>query len=515
MLRSLRQLRHLEPIFLLSIAVALTAITLAVISLVHEPTSSMGAAVLLLDVVQAFIILRIIWFVLRPTKIGLRRISKAAGDDPNAHASLRYQHLVETFSEMEEQAARTGGLRQLVETLYAGRVKRYNATKELVTDLHGRIAQETSTAMQRFVDGGQAATQLTEATEIVGQKVTGLSDHVARLSESSEKMRTCSSRLGDVGDQIEQQATTSLELIEKHAETASATSKLVHDLDEASAGIDGFVGMINDITARTRLLALNATIEAEHAGEAGKGFAVVASEVKTLAAQTDEATMRIAQHVSTMKQAVADVVSNVKVSEEMLDEIKSASGTVVKTLETQTQTIWDIEAAILFADESAQQVASAFTEISDQTNRACELASDVQIGAMTLESDAEMLGGVLDGEIQQAINRISDIFPVLVACDEEIELFVHNHTLAVKLTGLATDHAQIEVPEDCDEELKVGQAVAFRLPGHSGDLLGHVIAKSDSQCILSYAPAEDEFDQSAEQFDLKTFDQSVQQPVAA
>src|SRR3546814_16538928 len=66
---------------------------------------------------------------------------------------------------------------------------------------------------------------------------------------------------------------------------------------------------IRGVAGQTNLLALNAAIEAARAGEAGRGFAVVAQEVKTLAAQTAQATGQIAEQIRSIQAAAREAIA--------------------------------------------------------------------------------------------------------------------------------------------------------------------------------------------------------------
>src|SRR3546814_12110064 len=56
-------------------------------------------------------------------------------------------------------------------------------------------------------------------------------------------------------------------------------------------------------------MSLKAAMEGARAGEAGRGFAVVAQEVKTLAAQTAQATGQIAEQIRSIQAAAREAIA--------------------------------------------------------------------------------------------------------------------------------------------------------------------------------------------------------------
>ncbi|MGZ3305131.1 MAG: methyl-accepting chemotaxis protein [Asticcacaulis sp.] len=82
--------------------------------------------------------------------------------------------------------------------------------------------------------------------------------------------------------------------------TAEQAMDNIGRMAQSLSSVDAIAKSIETIAANTNLLALNATIEAARAGEAGRGFAVVASEVKTLSAQTREASRQIQQTMTAL-----------------------------------------------------------------------------------------------------------------------------------------------------------------------------------------------------------------------
>lgn len=88
-------------------------------------------------------------------------------------------------------------------------------------------------------------------------------------------------------------AIAALKHIETWSNAANNTANRLAGLMNSLSAIGEIAKSIESIAANTNLLALNATIEAARAGEAGRGFAVVAREVKSLSAQSKEASVNI------------------------------------------------------------------------------------------------------------------------------------------------------------------------------------------------------------------------------
>lgn len=152
----------------------------------------------------------------------------------------------------------------------------------------------------------------------------------------------------------------------------SSISALISETES----IQGIIDTITKISEQTNLLALNASIESARAGEAGKGFAVVADEVKKLAEQSANSSKEIADIISSIKDVIATVSTNINTTQDILSKQNIA----------------------------VDNVTNAFTEISSSTNNILSIIEDVTN---------------LINEINIDKNNILDTMNSLVSLNEE------------------------------------------------------------------------------------------------
>jgi methyl-accepting chemotaxis protein len=166
--------------------------------------------------------------------------------------------------------------------------------------------------------------------------------------------------------------------------------------------IGGFVSIIGRVAGQTNLLALNATIEAARAGDAGRGFAVVASEVKSLAAQTAEATEDITARIAAIQAATDGVERTIEGVADTIRQLSEVAAAISAAVEQQSTTMADIvvsirQASLLTgtASTEASKVDQLAVEAGQVSNRIADSARSLAVRAGDLRAQVNtFLGGL-------------------------------------------------------------------------------------------------------------------------
>ena len=276
----------------------------------------------------------------------------------------------------------------------------YNATVEslrkIVTQVQNVSTQVTSTAQSNDI----AVTILAQDALAQAEKITGslssieaMSQSVQQLAAQAQEARTIVNTTQTTVSAGEQAMVRTVEGMASIRESVSETTQKMESLETASERISNVIRLISGFAAQTHMLAMKASIEAARAGEEGEGFAVIADEVRSLAAQSAQATADVETVINTIQMATQDVIAameveNSQVAKQMelveetrasLNQITAASAEVnqlvsaiAQTTETQTKTsdataaiITEVAQLVRNTSEEASQVSDSFKQLVD------------------------------------------------------------------------------------------------------------------------------------------------------
>ena len=251
-------------------------------------------------------------------------------------------------------------------------------------------SDDVSNSAERQAD--QAA-QLAAAVQQMSASVLHVAGNAKNAADAAQKAeQLCNAGRGVSSDSAKGIAALTQQL--KHSTQA------VSELKQESSQISTVLDVIRKISEQTNLLALNAAIEAARAGEAGRGFSVVADEVRTLSANTQQATesidkmisqlqQRAVSAVDAMQQAYSDADNNVALAQsagerfaELARAVESIAGanlTICSATEQQQIVSTDIANSINLLNGDISQLsagAGLAAKASEQLNQLAKQLND-------------------------------------------------------------------------------------------------------------------------------------------
>ncbi len=199
---------------------------------------------------------------------------------------------------------------------------------------HIDVMQEKMKVLENSVDSTRSAmeevnTGITETANSMQEQLESTEDIQSHISHAEEKSSNISTNMKDAQKVLSVGKDSIVKLRNHIADTEKSNNEAIQELgtlESFTEKMKSIVDVIENVTTQTSLLALNASIEAARAGEAGKGFAVVASEITSLANQTQEATVDIAELIENFSEELVSVIQIINV---LVDNI-SEQGIIVK-----------------------------------------------------------------------------------------------------------------------------------------------------------------------------------------
>jgi PAS domain S-box-containing protein len=152
-----------------------------------------------------------------------------------------------------------------------------------------------------------------------------------------------------------------------------------------------FVGVIQEITAKTNLLAINASIEAAHAGEAGRGFKVVADGIRELSKNSDESAQSI-------RKTIQEIIN-------LVQETTVSLNNTGKNIQTGTDTITDLLGFVSDIDNSIKTLLHNLETVENAASVTSQLG-DEQIAVILEMNNVEKELTAIEQNLSTEIERV-------------------------------------------------------------------------------------------------------------
>ncbi|MGV6876139.1 protoglobin domain-containing protein [Pseudochelatococcus sp. B33] len=238
---------------------------------------------------------------------------------------------------------------------------------------------------------GAGARSVTETVTLTHQHAAASARAAELASANTQTVAAATEELSATSAEISRQVERSAEVAREAVNQAGEVNAAVEGLSEVARRIGEVVGLIQAVAAQTRLLALNATIEAARAGDAGRGFAVVATEVKSLAAQTEQATAEIAGRIAEIQQAASDTAASITSVGATIGEISAIAGAVAASVQQQLAATADISRSIQQAADETARIAANMNQVIEASDHARRAGVEVETVSERLAGDAHNL----------------------------------------------------------------------------------------------------------------------------
>jgi methyl-accepting chemotaxis protein len=237
----------------------------------------------------------------------------------------------------------------------------------------------------------QVAAGASQAAAVISQTAVTLDEVKQTALVSTQKARYVSEtaqKAAQVSQTGRRSVEDAIEGMQQIREQMEMIADSIMRLSEQTQAIGEIIASVNDLSEQSNLLAVNAAIEAAKAGEHGVGFAVVALEVKSLAAQSRQATAQVRTILGDIQKATSNAVIAAEQGAKVVDAgarqsydageaIQRLSDTIIESASAASQIAVSAQQQLIGMDQLAQAMGNirlATTQNIDSTRQA-ELAA--------------------------------------------------------------------------------------------------------------------------------------------
>jgi methyl-accepting chemotaxis protein len=283
-----------------------------------------------------------------------------------------------------------------------------NAFATMVEKLRSQIQQIIEGVNVLASSGSEIMASVSQLTSGAAETATSVSETTTTVEEVKQTAEVSSQKarhVSELGQRTLEISRAGLKSIEdtvngmnRIREQMDSIADMVIRLSEQSQAIGEIIATVNDIAEQSNLLAVNASIEAAKAGEQGKGFAVVAQEIRSLAAQSKQATTQVRNILFDVQKAISSAVMATERGSKAVEEGVKLSTQAGESIDILAESVTEAtNAAIQIAASSQQQligmdqVVSAMENIRESSLQMASSTKQTEKAAHNLHNLGERL----------------------------------------------------------------------------------------------------------------------------
>jgi methyl-accepting chemotaxis protein len=287
-----------------------------------------------------------------------------------------------------------------------------NAFSSMVATLRRQIQEILEGVNVLASSGSEIMASVSQLTSGAAETSTAVSETTTTVEEVKQTTLVSSQKakhVSELGRKTVEISQTGLKSIEdtvqgmnRIKEQVESIADMVVRLSEQSQAIGEIIATVNDLAEQSNLLAVNASIEAAKAGEQGKGFAVVAQEIRSLAAQSKQATAQVRNILFDVQKAISSAVMATELGSKAVEEGVRLSTRAGEAIDVLAESVTEsTNAAIQIAASSQEQlvgmdqVVSAMENIREAALQMASSTKQTEKSAHDLHNLGQRLQGIV------------------------------------------------------------------------------------------------------------------------